>query len=114
MSVVTPISSLSRSSSQVGFTRPEILRLMDIYGRMVSAGHWRDYALSFESSKASFAAFRRTAEHPECRIEKQPALRLKQGMWILYGEGGQVLKRSHELGNVLAPIERRLIKLIAD
>ncbi|AAV90353.2 hypothetical protein ZMO1_ZMO1729 [Zymomonas mobilis subsp. mobilis ZM4 = ATCC 31821] len=114
MSSITPIAPMPRYAVQVGFTRPEILRLMDLYGRMVAAGHWRDYALSFETTKASFSAFRRTAERPEYRVEKQPALRLKQGMWILYGEGGQILKRSHELVNILAPIERRLIKLIAD
>ncbi|AEI38278.1 MAG: DUF2794 domain-containing protein [Zymomonas mobilis subsp. pomaceae] len=113
MSVITPFSS-AHTPRQVGFTRPEILQLMDVYGRMVAAGHWRDYALNFEAHKAHFSAFRRTAERPEFRIEKQPALRLKQGMWVLYGEAGQILKRSHELESVLAPIERRLIKLISE
>jgi hypothetical protein len=79
-----------------------------------AAGHWRDYAIEFSRDAAVFAAFRRTAERPEIRIEKRPDLRNKQGMWVLVNEQGMVLKRGHELGPVLAPIERRLMKLIED
>ena len=96
---------------QVGFERAELTRILDLYGRMVAAGQWRDYAMDFDRDAASFAAFRRTAERPSARIEKRPALRAKQGMWALYGEAGQMLKRGHELGGVLYPLERKLRKL---
>ena len=95
------------------FERRELTRILDLYGRMVAAGHWRDYAISFSPEAAVFAAFRRAAERPEFRIEKRPALRLKQGQFALFGEHGQVLKRGQDLGVVLAPIERRLIRLVA-
>jgi|SRR5687768_5653330 hypothetical protein len=97
---------------QVGFERLELMRILDLYGRMVAAGEWRDYAMSFGAETASFAAFRRTAERPTARIEKRPALRGRQGMWALYGEAGQVLKRGHELAGVLFPLERKLLKLV--
>ena len=98
--------------AQVGFSRDELQRILDLYGRMVAAGQWRDYAMDFGKDAASFCGFRRAAERPEARIEKRPALRAKQGMWTLYGEGGQVLKRGHELNGVLAPMERRLMKAV--
>jgi hypothetical protein len=97
---------------QVGFERVELTRILDLYGRMVAAGEWRDYAMDFDRDSASFAAFRRTTERPTARIEKRPALRGKQGMWALYGEVGQVLKRGHELAGVLFPLERKLLKLV--
>ena len=97
---------------QVGFDRLELMRILDLYGRMVAAGQWRDYAMDFACDAASFAAFRRTAERPSVRIEKRPALRGRQGMWALYGEAGQVLKRGHELAGVLFPLERTLLKLV--
>jgi Protein of unknown function (DUF2794) len=103
----------NRAPEQVGFDRLELTRILDLYGRMVAAGHWRDYAVRFDRDAAVFAAFRRTAERPEIRIEKRPALRGRQGMWALIGEAGAVLKRGHELGPVLAPVERRLMKLVA-
>ena len=99
---------------QIGFDRIELSRILDLYGRMVSAGLWRDYAIDLGRDAASFAAFRRTAERPEYRIEKRPALRHRQGMWALIGEGGAILKRGPELGPVLAPVERRLMKLVSE
>jgi hypothetical protein len=111
MGIVTPFPLPSRAA-QIGFERVELTRILDLYGRMVAAGHWRDYAIELGRDAAIFAAFRRAAERPEFRIEKRPALRGKQGMWALIGEGGAVLKRGHELGPVLAPVERRLMKLV--
>ena len=109
MGVVAPFPRLV---TQVGFERSELSRILDLYGRMVAAGNWRDYALQFDGKSASFSAFRRAAERPEIRIEKCPALRNRQGEWALIGEAGLVLKRGHELGPVLAPVERRLMKLV--
>ncbi|MBA4042537.1 MAG: DUF2794 domain-containing protein [Sphingobium sp.] len=98
----------------MGFERAELTRILDLYGRMVSAGHWRDYAIDLGRDAAVFAAFRRATERPEFRIEKRPALRARQGMWALIGEAGAVLKRGHDLAPVLAPVERRLLKLVAE
>lgn len=98
--------------AQVGFDRHELARILDLYGRMVAAGEWRDYAMDFTRDCASFAAFRRAADVPQMRVEKRPALRGRQGMWALFGEHGQVLKRGHELAGVLAPVERRLVKAV--
>lgn len=103
-----------RAEPQVAFDRLELTRILDLYGRMVAAGEWRDYAMTFGKDAASFSAFRRTAERPTARIEKRPALRGKQGMWALYGEAGQVLKRGHELAGVLFPLERKLMKIVED
>jgi hypothetical protein len=100
-------------AQQVGFERGELKRIVDLYGRMVAAGLWKDYAIAFEPGGAAFWAFRRTAETPEYRIEKRPELRGRQGMWALIGEAGQVLRRGHELGPILAPIERRLLKVVS-
>ena len=99
---------------QTGFDRLELTRILDLYGRMVAAGEWRDYAMDFTRDAAAFCAFRRAAERPQARIEKRPALRGKQGMWTLFGEAGQVLKRGHELAGILFPLERRLLKIVGD
>jgi len=110
MGIVTPFPS--RAPLQVAFDRAELQRILDLYGRMVAAGNWRDYAIQFGKDAAIFACFRRAAERPEYRIEKRPALRQRQGEWALIGEGGAILKRGHELGPVLAPVERKLLKLV--
>ena len=112
MSVVMPFPGPKDRKAVAAFDRIELQRILDLYGRMVAAGHWRDYAMHFSADVASFSAFRRSAERPEVRIEKRPALRAKQGAWALVSEHGAILRRGHELPPVLAPIERRLIRLI--
>lgn len=97
---------------QVAFDRRELNAIMGLYGRMVAAGEWRDYGLSFLSEVAVFAAFRRAAENPLYRIEKRPKLRAKQGMYAVFGPEGQVLRRGHELAQVLRVLERKLIRPI--
>ena len=114
MGVVTPFPTPLRGTTQVGFERAELNRILDLYGRMVAAGHWKDYAMDLGREAAIFSAFRRAAERPEFRIEKRPSLRNRQGMWALIGEAGVVLKRGAELGPVLAPVERRLMKLVGE
>ena len=112
MSVVAPFPSHWDRRPIASFDRKELTRILDLYGRMVAAGHWRDYALRIDPDVAVFAAYRRHSERPEIRIEKRPQLRLKQGAFALVGEHGAVLKRGQELNGVLAPLERRLMRLV--
>ena len=114
MGTVTPFPASQGKPSQIGFDRAELTRILDLYGRMVAAGHWKDYAIQLDRDVGVFAAFRRAAERPEFRIEKRPELRNRQGMWSLVNESGAVVKRGHELGPVLAPVERRLMKLVGE
>ena len=112
MSVITPFPTPRDRHQIAAFDRAELQRILDLYGRMVAAGHWRDYALSFGPEVAAFAAFRRATERPEVRIEKRPRLRWKQGAFALVSEHGVMLKRGHDLIGVLAPLERRLMRLV--
>jgi len=112
LSVIAPFPAAWERRPIATFDRRELTRILDLYGRMVAAGHWRDYALRIDPDLAVFAVFRRHSERPEVRIEKRPALRLKQGAFALVGEHGEVLKRGHDLGGVLAPLERRLMRLV--
>ena len=89
------------------FDRAELGTILSLYGRMVAAGEWRDYAISFLPDVAVFSIFRRAAETPIYRIEKRPALRLRQGQYAVIGSEGRVLRRGHDLPQVLRAIEPR-------
>ena len=114
MSVITPFPHPRDRRAVATFNREELQRILDLYGRMVAAGHWRDYGLWFDADVAVFAAFRRAAEQPDVRIEKRPQLQLKQGAFALVSQHGMVVKRGHELHGVLAPLERRLMRLVGE
>jgi hypothetical protein len=111
---VTPFPTGAGRPTQIGFDRLELQRILDLYGRMVAAGHWKDYAIDLGREAAIFSCFRRTAERPEYRIEKRPALRNRQGIWALVAEHGAVVKRGQELASILAPVERKLLRLIEE
>ena len=97
---------------QVAFQRAELSVIMSLYGRMVAAGEWRDYGISCLRDVAVFSIFRRTAEHPLYRIEKEPKLRNRQGQYSVVGMDGQILKRGHDLKTVLRVLERKLIRAV--
>ena len=97
---------------QISFDRLELGVILGLYGRFVSAGIWRDYGISCLRDRAVFSIFRRAAENPLYRIEKIPALRAKQGQFVLFGPEGQVIRRGAALASVLAPLERKLIKAL--
>lgn len=87
--------------AQVVFNRTELATLLNLYGTKVAAGEWRDYAMDFNRDKAVFAVFRRSSELPLYRIEKNPKLARKQGAYAVVAAGGQILRRGHDLAQVL-------------
>lgn len=97
---------------KVAFDRAELGLILSVYGRMVAAGEWRDYGMSFLREVAVFSVFRRAAEHPLYRIEKRPRLRAAQGQYAVIGMDGRVLKRGHDLAAVLRVLEKKLIRPI--
>lgn len=100
------------SDEKVAFDRHELSIILGLYGRMVAAGEWRDYGMSFLKDAAIFSVFRRSAENPLYRIEKRPKLRGKQGMYSVIGMDGQILKRGGDLKTVLRVLERKLIRAV--
>ena len=100
-------SNQVRPPSQVAFDRQELGQILSVYGRMVSQGHWKDYAMDFLSDKAVFSIYRRASEHPLYRIEKVPALRKKQGQFSVIAPGGLIVKRGHDLAAVLKVFDKK-------
>jgi len=110
-------SKLARKAGrreQVAFTRPELNRLLNLYGQFVAAGEWRDYAIDSMSDVAYFSIYRRASEAPLYRIEKCPKLARKQGAWRVSAANGVTLRRGHELAQVLRVFDRQRLKLTGD
>jgi hypothetical protein len=93
---------------RVTFSRLELNRILNLYGRMVADGEWRDYAIDFLKDRAVFSIFRRASEVPIFRIEKDPRLARKQGAYSVISASGLILRRGHELDRVLLVIDRKL------
>ncbi|MCB5174571.1 DUF2794 domain-containing protein [Microvirga lenta] len=96
------------AQKQVSFNRAELQTILNLYGRKVAEGEWRDYAIDFLADKAVFSIYRRTSEVPLYRIEKDPKLAKKQGAYSVIVSSGLILKRGHELDRVLNVLDKKL------
>ena len=100
-------SQTVKHTPQTAFNRKELTEILSVYGRKVADGEWRDYAIDILKEKAVFSVFRRSSECPLYRIEKQPKLSRKQGAYSVIAASGMILKRGHDLAQVLRVIDRR-------
>ena len=104
-------ANLSEGASRRGdiaFDRRELSQILDVYGRKVASGEWRDYAIDSLTEKAVFSVFRRASEVPVYRIEKAPKLSRRQGAYSVIAATGLILKRGHDLARVLRALDRGL------
>jgi len=103
-----PVLSFPTTPKRVSFDRVELQTILNVYGRKVAEGEWRDYALDFLSDKAVFSIYRRSSEVPLYRVEKEPQLARKQGAYSVVVASGLILKRGNDLGLVLRVIDKPL------
>ncbi|MDO8358446.1 MAG: DUF2794 domain-containing protein [Devosia sp.] len=99
-----------RQKPFVAFDRRELNTILNLYGRKVAAGEWRDYAMDFLKDRALFSVYKHASERPLYVVEKNPKLRNKQGQYMVTIEDGRVLKRGHELDNVLRVLELTVVR----
>ncbi|MCR9121157.1 MAG: DUF2794 domain-containing protein [Phyllobacteriaceae bacterium] len=97
-----------RQPDEVKFDRRELDQILRVYSFMVAGGEWRDYGISHLKDRAVFAVFRRASEMPLYRIEKNPKLARKQGAYAVINASGMVLKRGHDLAQLLKLFDKQI------
>jgi hypothetical protein len=105
-------TTVAHAPTQVAFNRQELNAILNVYGRMVAAGEWRDYGMDFGRETATFAVYRRASEVPLYRIEKTPKLARKQGAFCVVNAAGLILKRGPELARVLDVFDKRTMRVV--
>ena len=103
-------SGSARPSLQIAFQRPELGLILNVYGQMVAAGHWKDYAIDMLKDRAVFSIYRRASEMPLYQIIKRPHLKDKQGQYSVTAPGGLIMKRGHDLRAVLRVFGKQRFK----
>jgi hypothetical protein len=104
---LSPSEAASRRGG-ITFNRQELTQILNVYGRKVADGEWRDYAIDTLKEKAVFSIFRRSSEIPLYRIEKAPKLARRQGAYSVIAATGLILKRGHDLARVLRALDKGL------
>lgn len=107
-----PAKAARQQAKRTFFNRRELTQILDMYGRKVAAGEWRDYAIGASDNKAVFSVFRKTSECPLYRIEKDPRLSRRQGAYSVVAATGLILKRGHDLTKVLRVLDGKRLRLV--
>jgi len=96
-----------RLEMPVAFDRRELDQILRLYGRMVAANEWRDYAIDHLADRA---VFRSSPHQRSSAIPDRQGSRLarRQGAFSVVAAGGRILKRGHELPRVLGVFDRTL------
>lgn len=102
-----PVGQAKPAHKLVTLHRTELSEILKVYGRMVAAGEWRDYAIDHGKEQAAFSIYRRMGEVPMYRVTKTPKLARRQGAYAVVSAQGQVLKRGADLAQVLRVFERK-------
>jgi len=110
--LVSSSSSAATTQKRVWFDRKELELILRVYGRMVAEGECRDYAIGAFGDHALFHMFRRASEAPTYVVEKRPELARKQGAFSVSNGTGQILKRGHELAQVLRVFDKKRFNVV--
>jgi hypothetical protein len=100
------------SLSRTWFNRQELDLILRIYGRLVAEGECKDYAIGAFADHAVFCMHRRASEEPTWNVEKRPDLARKQGAFSVVNASGHILKRGHELAQVLRVFDKKRFSVI--
>jgi len=100
------------NSKVVFFSQKELSQILNIYGRMVSAGLLKDYAISKNEGEAVFSFFRGSSERSLYRVVKNTRLGRGKGPFLILGADGRVLKRGTSLKSLLKFFDPKLIRLV--
>ena len=98
-------------SDSACFQKKELNKILNIYGRMVSIGEWKDYGISIFGDFSVFSIYKGYGESPIYVIEKRPKFAKRNGIFSIVGVDGAILKRANDLETILSFFSRKLMKL---
>jgi len=104
--------SAKRKPEPVMWNRRELDSILRVYGRFVAQGEWKDYAIDGLRTEAVFSIFRRASEVPMFTVVKTPADAHRQGQYKVVAMTGQILKRGHDLTQVMKVFEKKKFQVI--
>jgi hypothetical protein len=83
------------------FEKEELKIILDLYGKMVSRGSWKDYGLSISSKQVGFSVFKNAAENALYKICKNFKPKNENLKYLIIDTNGKILKNSYDLNSLL-------------
>ena len=98
------VNNINKNSErEVFFVKKELQTILNLYGKMVSNGTWKDYGVSIGSKEISFDIYQRASEKPIYRILKSLKPKNYNEKFYIKDKHGSILEKS---SNLLGLIEK--------
>jgi hypothetical protein len=97
--VVNNISN--NKDKEIFFVKKELQTILNLYGKMVSNGTWKDYGMSIGPREISFDIYQRASEKPIFRILKSLKPKNHNEKFYIEDKNGNILKRSNNLFSLI-------------
>jgi hypothetical protein len=98
--------------TQTFFNKTELNQILSIYGKKVSEGKWKDYAIDHLESSAIFSFFRNTFESASLKIIKHKRISKSKLKYHLVSSSGSDIKRSNELDLIINYLNKANLEII--
>ena len=96
-------NTTKNTDREIFFVKKELQTILNLYGKMVSNGSWKDYGVSIGPKEISFDIYQRASEKPIYRILKNLKPKNHNEKFYIKDKHGNILEKSN---NLLSLIEK--------
>ena len=97
--VVNNVSN--NTEREIFFVKKELQTILNLYGKMVSNGTWKDYGVSIGPREISFDIYQRASEKPIYKILKNLKPKNFNEKFSIKDKHGSILDKSNDLLNLI-------------
>jgi len=97
--VVNNVSN--NNDREIFFVKKELQTILNLYGKMVSNGTWKDYGVSIGPKEISFDIYQRASEKPIYKILKNLTPKNYNERFCIKDKHGNILAKSSDLLNLI-------------
>ena len=108
--VVNNISN--NNDREIFFVKKELQTILNLYGKMVSNGTWKDYGVSIGPREISFDVYQRASEKPIYKILKNLKPKNRDKKFYIKDKHGYVLEKSNDLLNLIEKVRWSNLKAV--
>ena len=94
------------------FNKKELQLILNLYGKMVSGGEWKDYGLSISKKEISFNIYQRASEFPIYKISKNLKSKNVNEKYIIRNSQNKIINSSENLQVLINKIVWKRFKLV--
>ena len=110
--IITGNAYLAYHKKKNFFSKEELNLILSLYGKGVSSGKWKDYAIDASKDETIFSIYRHSSEMPLFKITKNHKSNRVDEKWTVKSNSGEILKRNKNLNHLLRYFKQKKLKLV--